>query len=80
MARTVFGVLEILFHRPEIMGLPDGPAASIMELISPPSRETGPASHLFWMVRECDTCEFRDGVKLNHSANSGMYMRTASPK
>jgi hypothetical protein len=37
----------------------------------------GPASHLFWMVRECEDCEFRAEVKLNHSGNSGMYFRTA---
>src|ERR1700676_1041635 len=37
----------------------------------------GPASHLFWMVRECPNCEFRAEVKLNHSGNSGMYIRTA---
>ena len=27
----------------------------------------GPASHLFWMVRECEDCKFRAEVKLNHS-------------
>ena len=37
----------------------------------------GPRSHLFWMVRECDDCEFRAEVKLNHSGNSGMYIRAA---
>src|SRR5450432_859943 len=37
----------------------------------------GPASHLFWMARECENCEFRAEVRLNHSGNSGMYMRTA---
>jgi hypothetical protein len=37
----------------------------------------GPASHLFWMVKECEDCEFRAEVKLNHSGNSGMYFRTA---
>ena len=37
----------------------------------------GPASHLFWMVRECENCEFKAEVKLNHSGNSGMYFRTA---
>lgn len=37
----------------------------------------GPRSHLFWMVKECDNCEFRAEVKLNHSGNSGMYMRAA---
>ncbi len=37
----------------------------------------GPVSHLFWMVRECENCEFRAEVKLNHSGNSGMYFRTA---
>ena len=29
------------------------------------------------MVRECEDCEFRAEVKLNHSGNSGMYFRTA---
>jgi hypothetical protein len=37
----------------------------------------GPASHLFWMRQECEDCEFRAEVKLNHSGNSGMYFRTA---
>jgi len=37
----------------------------------------GPASHLFWMERECENCEFRAEVRLNHSGNSGMYIRTA---
>jgi hypothetical protein len=37
----------------------------------------GPVSHLFWMVRECEDCEFRAEVKLNHSGNSGMYLRAA---
>lgn len=37
----------------------------------------GAASHLFWMKRECEDCEFRAEVKLNHSGNSGMYFRTA---
>src|SRR5215467_1741143 len=37
----------------------------------------GPASHLFWMKQECENCEFRAEVRLNHSGNSGMYFRTA---
>jgi hypothetical protein len=37
----------------------------------------GPASHLFWMTRECENCEFFAEVRLNHSGNSGMYFRTA---
>ncbi len=37
----------------------------------------GPVSHLFWMERECENCEFRAEVKLNHAGNSGMYFRTA---
>lgn len=37
----------------------------------------GPASHLFWMAQECENCEFRAEVKLNHSGNSGMYVRAA---
>src|ERR1051326_3619687 len=37
----------------------------------------GPRSHLFWMTKECENCEFRAEVRLNHSGNSGMYFRTA---
>jgi Domain of Unknown Function (DUF1080) len=37
----------------------------------------GPVSHLFWMTQECENCEFRAEVKLNHSGNSGMYVRAA---
>ncbi|MGI8742368.1 MAG: 3-keto-disaccharide hydrolase [Bryobacteraceae bacterium] len=37
----------------------------------------GAASHLFWMVRECENCEFKAEVKINHGGNSGMYFRTA---
>ena len=37
----------------------------------------GPASHLFWMERECENCEFKAEVKINHGGNSGMYFRTA---
>lgn len=37
----------------------------------------GPTSHLFWMTQECEDCEFRAEVKLNHSGNSGMYVRAA---
>jgi hypothetical protein len=37
----------------------------------------GPVSHLFWMGQECGNCEFRAEVKLNHSGNSGMYVRAA---
>ncbi|MDQ6760183.1 MAG: DUF1080 domain-containing protein [Acidobacteriota bacterium] len=37
----------------------------------------GPASHLFWMVKECENCEFKAEVKINHGGNSGMYFRTA---
>jgi hypothetical protein len=40
----------------------------------------GVASHLFWMTRECENCEFRAEVKLNHSGNSGMYFRAAIGK
>ena len=32
----------------------------------------GERSHLFWMTRECENCEFRAEVRLNHSGNSGM--------
>jgi hypothetical protein len=37
----------------------------------------GPRSHLFWMVKEFDNCEFRAEVKLNHEGNSGMFFRAA---
>jgi hypothetical protein len=37
----------------------------------------GERSHLFWMERECDNCEFLAEIKLNHSGNSGMYTRAA---
>ncbi|MDQ6707476.1 MAG: DUF1080 domain-containing protein [Acidobacteriota bacterium] len=37
----------------------------------------GPASHLFWMVRECENCEFKADVKISDGGNSGMYFRTA---
>jgi len=37
----------------------------------------GPVSHLFWMGQECVNCEFRAEIKLNHSGNSGMYIRAA---
>ena len=37
----------------------------------------GEASHLFWMQRECENCEFKAEVKISHGGNSGMYFRTA---
>jgi hypothetical protein len=37
----------------------------------------GERSHLFYMERECENCEFKADVKLNHGGNSGMYIRTA---
>src|SRR5437667_4311859 len=37
----------------------------------------GEASHLFWMVRECENCEFKTDVKISVGGNSGMYFRTA---
>lgn len=37
----------------------------------------GPVSHLFWMKEQCDNCEFKAMVKINHGGNSGMYFRTA---
>lgn len=38
---------------------------------------SGPVSHLFWMVEECEDCEFKAEVKVADGANSGMYFRTA---
>ena len=37
----------------------------------------GEKSHLFYMKQECENCEFKATVKLNHGGNSGMYFRTA---
>jgi hypothetical protein len=37
----------------------------------------GPASHLFYMGRQCVNCEFKAEVRINHGGNSGMYFRTA---
>jgi hypothetical protein len=37
----------------------------------------GEQSHLFWMTRECENCEFKAEVKISHGGNSGMYFRTA---
>jgi hypothetical protein len=37
----------------------------------------GQRSHLFYMLEECENCEFKAQVKLNHSGNSGMYFRAA---
>jgi hypothetical protein len=34
-------------------------------------------SHLFWMVRECENCEFKAEVLTKPKTNSGMYFRTA---
>src|SRR5262249_6841700 len=33
----------------------------------------GEASHLFWMQRECENCEFKAEVKISKGGNSGMY-------
>jgi hypothetical protein len=38
---------------------------------------SGVVSHLFWMVEECEDCEFKAEVKIGDGANSGMYFRTA---
>ena len=35
----------------------------------------GDRSHLFYMGEECENCEFKAMVKLNHAGNSGMYFR-----
>jgi hypothetical protein len=35
----------------------------------------GERSHLFYMLHECENCEFKAEVKLNHGGNSGMYFR-----
>jgi hypothetical protein len=33
----------------------------------------GERSHLFYMLHECENCEFKAEVKINHGGNSGMY-------
>ncbi len=35
----------------------------------------GDVSHLFYMGAECENCEFKAEVKINHGGNSGMYVR-----
>ncbi len=35
----------------------------------------GERSHLFYMGEQCENCEFKASVKLNHGGNSGMYFR-----
>ncbi|MCX6625593.1 MAG: DUF1080 domain-containing protein [Acidobacteria bacterium] len=35
----------------------------------------GQRSHLFYMLHQCENCEFKADVKLNHEGNSGMYFR-----
>lgn len=35
----------------------------------------GDVSHLFWMKEQCENCEFKAKVKINHAGNSGMYFR-----
>lgn len=37
----------------------------------------GPRSHLFYMKEKCVNCEFKAEVRLNHTGNSGMYVRAA---
>jgi hypothetical protein len=37
----------------------------------------GERSHIFWMGMECENCEFKAQVRLNHGGNSGMYFRAA---
>lgn len=35
----------------------------------------GQRSHLFYMLHQCENCEFKADIRLNHSGNSGMYFR-----
>lgn len=35
----------------------------------------GERSHLFYMSEQCENCEFKAEVRLNHGGNSGMYFR-----
>jgi hypothetical protein len=40
----------------------------------------GERSHLFYMKEQCENCEFKAQVKLNHGGNSGMYFRAKFDK
>jgi len=40
-------------------------------------RGDGQRSHLFYMKEKCINCEFKAEVRLNHTGNSGMYVRAA---
>ena len=40
----------------------------------------GERSHLFYMQEQCENCEFKAQVKLNHGGNSGMYFRAKFDK
>lgn len=40
----------------------------------------GERSHLFYMKEQCENCEFKAKVKLNHGGNSGMYFRAKFDK
>ena len=40
----------------------------------------GDRSHIFYMLHECQNCEFKAMVKLNHGGNSGMYFRAKFEK
>jgi len=53
-------------ERPESWSVEDGVLAG-----------HGGVSHLFWMERQCEDCEFIAEVKIADGANSGMYFRTA---
>jgi hypothetical protein len=35
----------------------------------------GERSHLFYTLHECENCEFKAEVRINHGGNSGMYFR-----
>jgi hypothetical protein len=43
----------------------------------PALKTQGGPSHLFWMVQECENCEFKADFKVMDGGNSGMYFRTA---
>ena len=43
----------------------------------PAIKTTGYRSHLFWMVEECEDCEFKADFKVTDGSNSGMYFRAA---
>ncbi|GIU73468.1 MAG: glycosyl hydrolase [Bryobacteraceae bacterium] len=49
----------------------------VIEDGQPAIKTTGYRSHLFWMVEQCEDCEFKADFKVMDGSNSGMYFRAA---